>query len=398
VSERKAELDVRRLRPRNVLHSVAKRVTLALAVPIGRLSQTTSARRRRRGGKPRILRAPVPIISIYYASRSERLYGYRSDTLVYRTYSTHAKGLFGTDLGRWMRVPFVAELLPYLTFLWALARYDLFVFFFDGGLLAETPIWRLELPLLRRAGKKVVAYPYGGDVRLPSLTRTFGRWHAYSQVPPGDEDRDEEQVKEHLDEFGRWADVILGCAELVDLPRLDGMYHLPIDPAEWTPSPLPNDDVVRIVHAPNHPHYKGTSYIVDAVEQLREEGEPVELVLVQGVSGDATAEIYARADIVVDQLLIGAYGQFAIECMALARPVVCFLSPRFAEYHPEWEEAPIVSATPDTITEELRKLVHDRSLREDLAQRGPDYVRRHHALEVVGAQMDALYRRLWERR
>ena len=50
-------------------------------------------------------------------------------------------------------------------------RYDIFCFYFDGGLLGETPFWRVELPLLRLAGKKIVVWPYGGDARLASRTR-----------------------------------------------------------------------------------------------------------------------------------------------------------------------------------------------------------------------------------
>ena len=387
---------MRRVTRQRVVHGAAKRATVALALAIGAVARVAASRRRRRGEKPRILRGPVPIISIHYAARAERLHGYRSDTLVYRTYGTHTEGLFDRDLGRLIGLPVVGNLVPYATFLWALWRYDVFVYFFDGGLLGETPAWRIELPLLRRTSKKVVAYPYGADSRLPSRTRAIEGWHAYSEILPGREDTDEAHVAERLAEFGRWADVILGCADLVeDLPRLDGIFHLPIDVEEWQPSAPPPGDVVRVVHAPNHPHYKGTRHIVDAVDRLRAEGSPVELSLVQGVPVDETRELYRRAHVVVDQLLIGAYGQFAIEGMALGRPVVCFLNPRFAPHHPEWAEAPIVSATPDTIVEELRRLVTDAQLREDLGARGPEYVRRYHSLHAVGARMTALYERLW---
>lgn len=380
-----------------VLHGSAKRATLVLATAVGAIVRRSATRRRRRGEKPRILRAPVPLISIHYAARAERLHGYASDTLVYRTYRIHASDLFDHDLSRWIAVPLVGQLVPYAAFLWAVARYDVFVFFFDGGLLGETPSWRLELPLLRRAGKKVVAYPYGADVRLPSRVRAIEGWHAYSEIPPGQEDRSEADVAARLAVFGEWADVILGCADHVeDLPRLDGLFHLPIDQAEWRPAPVPPGPVVRVVHAPNHPQYKGTAHVVAAVEKLRAEGAPVELVLVQGTSGDEARALYEQSHIVIDQLLIGAYGQFAIEGMALGRPVVCYLNPRFAAHHPEWTDVPIVSATPDTILAELRRLVADRALRERLGARGPEFVRRYHSLDVVGARMGRLYDRLWE--
>src|SRR5262249_56453568 len=88
-------------------------------------------------------------------------------------------------------------------------------------------------------------------------------------------------------------------------------------PAEET-----DDGVVTIVHSPNHRHYKGTRFLVDAVETLRREGLPVELVVVEGKPNAEAKREYARADLVADQFLIGAYALFAIEGMALSKPVV----------------------------------------------------------------------------
>jgi glycosyltransferase involved in cell wall biosynthesis len=384
---------------RRALHLAAAAVTLALVVPVGVVGRIRSGRRRRRGELPVILRAPVPIVSIAYAAKADRLKGYRSETLVYRTYRISARGLFDRDLTRFTRIPVVGQLVPYAAFLWAVPRYDLFVFFFDGGLLGETPAWRLELPLLRLAGKRIVAYPYGGDARLASRTRALQGWHAYSEIATEEEDRDEGDVRARLASFGRWSDAILGSADLVeDLPFVDGLFQFPIDVEEWRPVPPPESDVVRVLHAPNHPHYKGTRHVQAAVERLQAEGDPVELVLVQGLPGDEAKRLYERSHVVVDQLLIGAYAQFAIECMALGRPVVCYLSTRFAEFHAEWAESPIVSATPDTVVDELRRLVRDARLRDELGRRGPEYVRRHHSLEAVGEQLDSVYRTVWSRR
>jgi glycosyltransferase involved in cell wall biosynthesis len=382
---------------RRALHAAAIAITLPLAVPFGLFGRVRTARRRRRGERPVIVRGPLPIVSIHYSARADRLRGYRSETLVYGTYRISAQGLFDHDLGRWRRVPLLGQLVPYAAFLWALTRFDLFVFFFDGGLLGETPAWKLEPKLLRLGGKRMVVHPYGGDARLASRTRAIPGWHAFSDVAPGEEDRDERAVAERLEVFGRAADVVLGSADLVeDLPRVDGIFAFPIDTDEWRPVAPPDDEVVRIVHAPNHPHYKGTRYVTAAVEQLQAEGADVELVLVQGLPGDEARRRYEQADIAVDQLLIGAYAQFAIECMAVGRPVVCYLNPRFAAHHQECGDAPIVSATPDTVLDELRRLVADARLRAELGARGPAYVRRNHSLEAVGAQLDSVYRRVWE--
>jgi glycosyltransferase involved in cell wall biosynthesis len=383
-----------------VLHVVAAPLSVLLYVLIVTpVSRVRSAWKRARGQKPAILWGPHPIINIRYTSLADRLYGYRSDTLVYQVYHLNAREDFDYPLDRLYTIPVLGALVPYAAFIWAGFRYDVFGFFFVGGLLLATPWWWVELPLLRLAGKKIVVYPYGQDARLPSLTRRSGRWHAYTDVPEGREDRDEADVRWHVGVFDRFATVMLGCADIAEhLPRLDGVFLYPLDLDSWEPSPAPDDDVITVVHSPNHRHYKGTRFLLEAVETLQREGLPIELVLAEKISNEEAREIYRRCDVIADQFLIGAYALLAIEGMALGKPVLCYLNPRFERFHPEWAECPIVNTNPDTITEELRRIVLDEEHRRRVAARGPAYVRKYHSLESVGARMDEIYRALWSRR
>jgi glycosyltransferase involved in cell wall biosynthesis len=377
---------------RLALHAAAAVPTLvvfALLAPFARL-------RARRKAKPSILWGTTPIANLRNSVHADRVRGYESASLVYRVYRETDRASFDHVFEPFGRVPGLRQLAPYAAFLWAGLRYDVFCFYFDGGLLAETPFWRVELPLLRLAGKRIVVWPYGGDARLPSLVRARGGWNAYSDVPAGAEDRDEAGVRARIDAFGRWANVMLGCADIVEeLPRFDGVLPYPFDERTWQPVAAPDDGIVRVVHAPNHPHYKGTRYLEAAVSALREEGLAVELVLVQGRPNEDARREYERADILADQFLLGAYALFAIEGMALGKPVLCYLNERFAQWHPEWERCPIVSADPDTLSDELRRLVEDAELRRELGARGPAYVREVHSLEAVGERLDEMYRRLW---
>jgi hypothetical protein len=379
------------------VHLVALPVTVLLYLSlVTPWSWCRRAWKRVRGRKPDVLWAPLPIINIRYSSLADRLFGYRSDTLVYKVYRINARGDFDHSLDRIYSIPVLGSTVPYAAFLWTGLRYDVFGFFFVGGLLAATPWWRIELPLLRLAGKKTIVYPYGQDARLPSLTRQEGGWNAYTDVPVGAEDADERVVRARLAVFGRWVNVMLGCADIAEhLPRVDGMFLYPIDTARWRPVAAHDHGVVRVVHSPNHRHYKGTRFVIGAIEQLRAEGLRVELVLVEGLGNEEARRIYEEADVIADQVLIGAYALLAIEGMALAKPVVCYLNPRFKRFHPEWDECPIVSADPDTLVDELRRLIVDGDLRRSLGARGPDYVQRYHSLESVGARMDEIYRGLW---
>lgn len=373
--------------------AVAGLVFIAFVLPVERARGIV---KRRRGVKPSVLWGPVPIPNIRYSALADRLYGYRSETLVYDVYTISARDDFDHVLDRWMRVPGLRTFVPYGAFLWAAVRFDIFGFFFDGGLLQATPFWRTELVLLRLAGKRIVVYPYGGDARLPSRTRAADRWNAYTDVPVGEEDRNEAVVMKHLTAFGRHANVILACNDLVeDLPRVDGVLRYPFDLHDWIPVETRDDGTVTVVHAANHRHYKGTRYVIEAVERLQAEGLPVELVLVEGMANAEARSLYERADIIASDFLIGGYALFAIEGMALGKPVLCYLPDRLKPFHPEWSDAPIVNASPDTLADRLRELVLDPKRRLTLGRAGPAYVRKNHSLESVGRDMDAVYRGLW---
>ena len=88
--------------------------------------------------------------------------------------------------------------------------------------------------------------------------------------------------------------------------------------------------------------------MIAACEQL-----PVELEIVEGLHHDEARRRYERADIVVDQLNAGWYGLFAIEAMALGKPVVTFLHDEAVARTEEafGTKVPIVSATAETLAD-----------------------------------------------
>ena len=96
---------------------------------------------------------------------------------------TSGVGEFDRVLDRERRGLLARRLLPYGAFVAAALRFDIFAFYFDGGLLGATRYWRLELPLLKLAGKKVIAYPYGGDAR--QCLQRLGEQRARPRGPSG---------------------------------------------------------------------------------------------------------------------------------------------------------------------------------------------------------------------
>jgi glycosyltransferase involved in cell wall biosynthesis len=129
--------------------------------------------------------------------------------------------------------------------------------------------------------------------------------------------------------------------------------------------------------------------VIDACEQLG-----LELDIVEGVPHEDARARYARADIVVDQLNAGWHGVFALEAMALGKPVVTHLKPDVVERSAAGFGArlPIVPATSETLADALRPLVERPALRRELGAAGRAYVERVHDIEVVAGRMLDLYR------
>jgi glycosyltransferase involved in cell wall biosynthesis len=136
-----------------------------------------------------------------------------------------------------------------------------------------------------------------------------------------------------------------------------------------------------VVHAPFQPGVKGTRFVLDAVERLKAEGVELEFVLLEGKTIEEARRLYERADLLVDQLLLGWYGGIAVELMALGKPVVCHIRESDLGVLPEEmrAELPIIPATTETIYDVLREwLTQRRSELPEVGRRGRAFVERWH--------------------
>jgi glycosyltransferase involved in cell wall biosynthesis len=242
-----------------------------------------------------------------------------------------------------------------------LPQTDVFHFYFGLTLVPKS----LQFPILRASRKKSVLHYLGSDIRgKPRHELAFGR-------------RADAQVVGSYDAI-RWVPE----AEVIP-PGIDLSGYAPTPPSD-SPRPI-------VVHAPSNRARKGTEHVIAACERL-----PVELDLIEGLHHDEARERYRRADIVVDQLNAGWYGIFAIEAMALGKPVVSFLHDGAVA---RTEDAfglpvPIVRATKATLADALRPLVDSPEERRRIGAESRIYVERVHDADRVADRLLELYARL----
>ena len=349
------------------------------------------------------------MISMKYHSLAMRRLGYSSTTVVDHVYPIHSPSDFdihAAQLAGRLRLPRIvrAVLEPYVTFGWALRNFDVFTIYSNGRTLRSTPLRYRELQLLHRAGKKVVLLAYGSDVQVISRFRGLPFKHAmcvdYPQFT-----RSEAEILRNMEYCIDHADHVVSGVDWVDyMPRWDTLTagHFAIDVAELTSVPEPSDrDPERpivVFHAPNHREIKGTRFLIAACEELRAEGERIELRLAEKMPNSEVRRQLAEADIVADQFIVGWYAFFAIEGMATGKPVLCYLRPDLLELYTLYSfagECPLVNTPPLEIKERLRELIHDADRRRRLGLAGRRYVEDHHSLEAVGSLLDGIYRGLW---
>ena len=167
------------------------------------------------------------------------------------------------------------------------------------------------------------------------------------------------------------------------LPGLDLSAYPPQPPADRT-RPL-------VVHAPSNRTKKGTADVIRACQQL-----PVDLEIIEGLPNEEARERYKAADIIIDQLKIGWYGVFAIEAMALGKPVVCYLHDDALRRSEEafGRRLPLVAATPDTLTERLRRLVQSTAERQRVGAASRAYVEQVHNADRIADQLIDIYQRI----
>ncbi len=343
--------------------------------------------------KPRLFFGSVPILNNAYWSRAMKEAGYPAETFTTDFYSTINKRedwdlLLSEEYARWPVL-----LRPFLAFLRVLRSYDILFISCQGVFIGFTPLWRLQAPLIKLAGKKTVVLPFGSDAYVYRNVRSTSLLHGLLASYPA-QARIQSRIAAHVDYWCRHSDVFIpGVMNPDGLGRWDVLMpsHLFIDTTEWKPrverrSGDGVNEKVVICHAPNHRGFKGTEFILDAVRELQQEGLLIELHLIEKMQNSEVRRVLTEeADILVEQIICTGHALNGLEGMASGLPVICNLEDdEYVLPLRRWSylgECPIVSATPENIAQVLRQLVTRPALRLQLGQASRQYAEKYHGLD-----------------
>jgi len=354
-----------------------------------------------RGRPKRSIWTGTPIFTLTLSARSESMLGVNAKSLVTSTYSIARS--FDYDLSSCRSWPIIGRLVPFVIFLWVCAFVDRVHAFCDRAILPQierSSFNSFELLIYRLLRIELFVYAYGGDVRSRETTRQLGEPNCCTECTLVGIACvcDEELRRRNLVRLGTCARAIFAMGDMIEYTAgsRNDLFYWPVDLAadggrRYAPAyPAPEArNRVRIVHAPNHRMFKGTRFLETAVSDLAREGVPVELVLVEGISNEQALMVYCTADIIFDQCLIGFHGYFALESMALGKPVMCYIRKR--EYLLAPEECPIINVHPKTLRDDIRRVVANRGELGELGRRGRRYVEKYYSLEALAGRLARAY-------
>lgn len=363
--------------------------------------------------KPRVLCGPCPIINNKYWANALKKYGYKAESITTMIPKINKREDFDILIDELSPISgerdhwkIVRQKLRVFNFI--LKEFDVFLMAFRFNYFDGTAFENRESNLLRKYGKKVIIIPYGSDYYKYSKVIDQSMKHNLLINMP-DEIFNEGSINEKVNYWTKNADFIIVGVMLDDAARWDmlPLTQLCIDTDNWKrSSELSNRDgrsfAVTVVHAPNHRGFKGSEFIIHAINELKEEGLKINFVLLENVPNEEVKRILTtEADILVEQIIFTGFGLNGLEGMASGLPVLSNwenpdISILFRRYS-SLNECPIVSTTPENIKENLRKLITNPILRKELGDASRRYAIKYNSYEAFLALFKEIEKSIWKK-
>jgi hypothetical protein len=340
----------------------------------------------------------------YVLSRHERTHGVESNLVVHYIppeflYSADkALGTLGGESDEEIRARITEGLNAPL-------NYDVLHYYFGRTLFSwddyssGSPFLHLDLKIAKILRKRIFFTLQGCDVRLAA--RSFER-NAVTMCREGACQYFQACVGEIDAKRLKLINDVLPLADKVFylnpelghyLPEAEFLPYSSVEISAVEQSPPTRYGPIKIVHAPSNPEIKGTPQILAALEALKPKYD-FELILIENMPHQEAMQAYQQADIVIDQVLSGWYGGFAVEVMAMGKPVLCYLRKEdFVNAPSEMiKDLPVLAVHPDTLAVDIAAIFDKRDQWREWSQRSRRFVERWHDPAKIAAAMLEAYR------
>lgn len=258
-------------------------------------------------------------------------------------------------------------------------QYNAFIFLFGQTLLP----FNLDLPFLKLFRKKTIMWFLGSDIiSYEAVERTIkktGIKYCQSESRKESSERIRRKIR-MIRKIEKYVDHIIADPTIAHLLKRDYIgkdaesgIHMPMDIINIRYNDVPNPKPI-IIHAPSNEGKKGTTYILDAIQRLEKDGYSFDFRLCKDMPNTQVREMLSEGDIAVDQLFSVAAGLFAVEAMAAGCAVLGGNIPELSGI----SNLPIIHTDTTNIYDNLKLLIENPDLRQELGRKGRRYAERYH--------------------
>lgn len=276
-------------------------------------------------------------------------------------------------------------------------KYDVFHFNFGQSLINYHPkiLRYLDLPLYK--GAKFATFN-GSDVRQ-NISRDHNPYSPFLEGSSTFQYMPDQEKRERIQLLFRHLDFAFAQnPDLLNFLPNDKAAFLPYIKESWFDGlgmiKKRVNKRFKIVHAPTNRSLKGTDYIVDAINLLKQ-SYAIDFVLVEGMSHEEAKRTYASADLMIDQVRLGWYGGVAVEAMRMGVPVAVYINPADLKFIPrnmrnDLNEA-FLQINPFNIYEQIAGILDSEVKYQTLCESSIDFVNTYHDPDKVIHQVLSKY-------
>lgn len=271
-------------------------------------------------------------------------------------------------------------------------KYDIFHFYYGTTLLP----YQLDLPLLKWMRKKIVIEYLGNDIQLYKKSVEKYKWtNMPGFLGSGDPIAYDKKIEKRYRNEKKYTDLQIVCAPCYsEFAPGSIVIPLAIDLDAYSYYDHPKNDIPIVLHAPTNRGFKGTDFIVEAVNRIINEGFRIKFKIVENVTHFQLKQEYINCDIFIDQIMGGWYGTAAIEAMALGRPVICSIRKSYFEYIDYGEKIPIIHADPDNIYDVIKQVIINKQKLPEFGRASRAFITEVHDSKKITKKLESIYSNL----
>lgn len=292
------------------------------------------------------------------------------------------------NIFKWLRYWFLR-----LYYLWKYVRWaDVIHWYCDAH-------W-MEMLIIKIYKKPAIIEWCGSDIRIPELEINDNPYYKEVYENAGYEYKSAESLENSVAIQKKFKAAkfypLLSSIMSVNLrPEIfpAGTYSatavLRIDLENYLPK-YPDPDCKRpvLLHMPSALGAKGTKYIIEAVDRLKQKYD-FDFQLVHNMSRKEALDKMRNCDVFIDQIIYGHHGMAAVEAMAFGKPVICYIKESMKKNYPA--DLPILSANPSDVYEQMERCLKEPQLRYDVGVKGRLYVEKYHECHKVASNFVECY-------